>query len=152
MFNIIALISIFSSLMSPVDVKPNYYQEYNLVGEIPDIAVSVQQTTANSGDITSSIIMPEIAVTANRPASKADPIDLPYIVVTAPRITPTNNMKGIVMMPEIVVSARRSLSGNVDIVQQRPGFEFDYGKSIVKEFSIYAMIAVIGALAFRNQF
>lgn len=147
MFNIITLITIVTSIMSPVDVKPAYYQEYNLVGKTPDILVT---SVANDINMAPVIIMPEIVVTPPKSAEKAVDVVFPGIIVSASKYIPTANSKDVYMMPEIVVSAKRSLIGNVDIVQQRPGFEFDYGKSIVKEFAIYAMIAVLGVLVFAG--
>jgi len=147
MFNIITLITIVTSLMSPADIKPAYYQEYNLVGETPDILVT---SAANDVNIVPLVMMPEIVVTPLKSAEKPVDVVFPEIIVSASKYIPTDNSKDVYMMPEIVVSAKRSLTANDDIVQQRPGFEFDYGKSTVKEFSVYAMIAVLGVLAFAG--
>jgi len=147
MFNIITLVTIITSLMSPADLKPTYYQEYNLVGETPDILVS---SAANDINMVPVIMMPEIVVTFPKSEIKAVDVVFPEIIVSAPKYIPTANSKDVYMMPEIVVSAKQGLTGNVDFVQQRPGFEFDYGKSTVKEFSIYAMLAVFGVLVFAG--
>jgi hypothetical protein len=64
MFNIIALISIVISMMSPADVKPAYYQEYNLIGEIPEVVISAPRPTDN--EIKSYGMMPEVVVIAER--------------------------------------------------------------------------------------
>jgi hypothetical protein len=147
MFNIITLITIIASLMNPVDLKPSYYQEYNLVGETPDILISSAANDVNTAPV---IMMPEIVITPPKSAEKAVDVVFPGIIVSASKYIPTDNSKDVYMMPDIVVKAKPSLIGNIDIVQQRPGFEFDYGRSTVKEFAIYAMIAVLGVLAFAG--
>ncbi len=147
MTSIITLFAIITSLMNPVDIKPAYYQEYNLVGETPDILVS---SIANDINMAPVIMMPEIVVTPLKSAEKPVDVVFPGIIVSAPKYIPTANTKDVYMMPEIVVKAKPNLASNVDIVQQRPGFEIDYGKLTVKEFSIYAMIAALGVLVFAG--
>jgi len=143
MTSIITLFTIIASLMSPIDVKPAYYQEYNLVGEMPDMSVSSINIDNN---ITSVIMMPEIVVTAPRPVAKVNSIEFPEIVVSAPRINPAENMTGVVMMPEIIVTAEKLTPANTDIVTKRPTPGFDYPQSSVNNFYLYALIAVLTVL------
>jgi hypothetical protein len=133
--------------MSPVDVKPIYYQEYNLVGETPDILV---MSAANDENMAPVVIMPEIVVSAPRPAIKTNTIDFPEIVVSAPRITPSDNMDGVVMMPEIIVTAERLTLINTDMVTKRPSPEFDYSQSSVKYFYLYTLLTIFAVLCYAG--
>jgi hypothetical protein len=125
--------------MSPVDVKPTYYQEYNLVGETPNTVI----TSTYQENTMPAITMPDIVVTAPRPVIKTNTIDFPEIVVSASRITPSDNMKGVVMMPEIVVTAERFTPANPDIVTKRPKPGLDYSQSSVKYFYLYVLLTVL---------
>jgi hypothetical protein len=112
MTSVITLLTIITSLMSPVDSKPAYYQEYNLVGETPDILVS---SITNDKDMTPVVMMPEIVVSASKPMVKNNSIEFPEVVITASSINPVENMTGVIMMPEIVVTGKRISTDNVGI-------------------------------------
>jgi len=150
MTSIITLFTIIASLMSPVDLKPTYYQEYNLVGETPNVLVSTQPATANNRDMAPTIMMPDIVVTASRPIIKTNTIDFPEIVVSASRITPSDNMKGVVMMPEIIVTAEKLTPANTDIVAKRPNPGLEYSQSSVKYFYLYALLAVLAVFFYAG--
>jgi hypothetical protein len=134
MFNIITLITITASLMNPI--APTYYQEYDLIGEIPIVEVTASGYANNAG------VMPEIIVTA----AKVEPqttssADISEIVVTASRPS-EQEMRYYGMMSEVVVTAEKYPQTNTDVVYTRPNPQIDYSQSSVKHFYLYVMIIV----------
>lgn len=112
MTSVITLLTIITSLMSPVDSKPAYYQEYNLVGETPDILVSSVSNDINMAPV---VMMPEIVVRASKLTKENNSIEFPEVVITAPSINPLEKMTGVIMMPEITVTGKRISTDNVGI-------------------------------------
>jgi hypothetical protein len=107
MYIIITLVAVLASLMNPVDLKPNYYQEYDLVGEMPEILVTATKPT--SEQIKAIGMMPEIQIVAEKPRSENMITGaIPEILVTAPRYDWNQDVKPYYgMMPEVVVTAER---------------------------------------------
>jgi len=112
MTSVITLLTIIASLISPVDSKPAYYQEYDLVGETPDILVSSVSNDINMAPV---VMMPEVVVSASKPTKKNNSIEFPKVVITASSINPVDKMTGVVIMPEIVVTEKRISTDNVGI-------------------------------------
>jgi len=146
MSNLIALISIITSLMSPVDIKPSYYQEYDLVGETPNAIV----VSAYEERLIPTITMPEIVVTAPAKAENSNSINFPEVIVTAPAYAPSNGTQDVYMMPNIVVKANRYIVSSADIKTSRPNPNFDYSQSPMKYFYLYAILSVLGVIAYAG--
>lgn len=125
MFNIITLITIITSLMSPTDLKPAYYQEFDLIGEIPEISSNAPSDRIIN---TTEGYFPEVVVTALRPT----PEEMRYWGI----------------MPEISVTAERYSEVNTDPVHHQPRLQIDYSQSSVKNFYIYALLITSAVLLF----
>jgi len=108
MTSIITLIIVFASLMSLVDVKPPHYQEYNLIGEIPEVLVTAPRYSANQ-DANQTGMMSLVEVTANRyEPNQNSSGDIPEVIVTAPRHYRNQDIKShYELMPEVVITAPR---------------------------------------------
>jgi len=136
MFNIITLITITASLLSPI--APAYYQEYDFIGETPRVELTAPQYENNAG------MMPEVIVTATKVEPQTNSSGaISEIEVTATRPT-EQEMQYYGMMSEVVVTAERY--PQTDIVYARPNLNIDYSQSSVKYFYLYVMI-VIGAVS-----
>jgi hypothetical protein len=71
MFNIITIITIGISLINPLSTRPPYYQEYDLIGEIPAVEITATRYESNQNDIDAGM-MPTIEVTAQKITSESN--------------------------------------------------------------------------------
>lgn len=112
MSNIFALILIATALLSPQVLKPAHLQEYDFIGEMPEILVTAAYP--NEKEMKSVGMMPEVLVTASRSTSEKNITgDIPEVLITAPRY----NLSESGMMPEVLITAKRYDSSRTLLVQ-----------------------------------
>ncbi len=146
MTSIIALFTIITSLMNPVGVKVTYYQEDDLIGEIPEVLVMAQHPTES--EMRAVGVMPEVSMTAIREVKKQSTENIgliPEVLVTASQPS-IEEMRSVGMVQEVVVTAERYPQTNTDIIRPRP--EINHSRPSVKDFYIYAIIVVTGIFLF----
>jgi hypothetical protein len=120
MFKIIALVTIFLAGFNPQsfsakqgeDIKSNYHNWNNLVGEMPEVVVTAIRPTEH--EMRSFGLLPEIIISAD--AENDGNSMLPTIEVTA--IKPTQEeLQLIGVMPEIVITAPRYQSKGTGVAR-----------------------------------
>jgi hypothetical protein len=118
MFNIITLILIVAASLSPQGLKPAHLQEYNLVGEIPEILVTAPRYNNNT-EISELEMMPEILVTASKITADKTIGEIPEVLITASRYNINSRPSANGMMPEVQVTAKRNEPDKTLLVQHK---------------------------------
>jgi hypothetical protein len=114
MFNIIALVSLIVTTLTPQAVKPAYLHEYDFIGEMPEITVTA--TYPSDEELKLNGMMPEVQVTALRnTAGNNITGDVPEVLITAPRAN--SNASG--MMPEVLITAKRDDAHKLQLVHHK---------------------------------
>ena len=107
MFNTITIITILAATLSLQGLKPAHLQEYDLVGEMPEILITAPKYE-NSTEISGLGMMPVVEITAIKKQKETIIWDVPEVVITAPRYGWNQDVKFYYgMMPEVVITAGR---------------------------------------------
>jgi len=128
MFYIITLITIYLAGFNSSDVKPNYHNLNNLVGEMPEVIVTAIRPTEQ--EMRSFGVLPEIVVTAEKTqentrfafASARRGGILPTVEAFALK-TSKDDTSWMGMMPEVIITAERIKPNNGHIVQETKKIE-----------------------------
>jgi hypothetical protein len=118
MFIIITLITILAATLTPQGLKSAHLQEYDLIGEIPEILIVAQRPTES--EMRAIGVMPEVVVNASgiiKSQNKDNTGMIPTIEVTAPRPS-KEEMRAAGVMPEVLITAKRYQPDNVRVSQQ----------------------------------